>query len=119
MKKVLVIEDSRDLLTLYVRYLNEIGCEVTSATSAHEALHILEDSTPDLILMDLTFPDMPTMDFYMQISANPKWEAIKKILVSGRDDLHTWMDVFNTSQGLRKPVQKRDIVQAVNKELNQ
>lgn len=118
MKNILVIEDSKDLLTLYVRYLKELGCNVSTATSAHEALHVLEHSTPDLILMDLTFPDMPTMDFYMQISANPKWDAIKKILVSGRDDLHTWMDVFNTSQGLRKPVQKSDIVQAVNKELN-
>jgi CheY-like chemotaxis protein len=117
-KKVLVIEDSKDLLTLYVRYIRDMGVEVLTATSAHQAIEILESNTPDLILMDLTFPDMPTMEFYTHIAANPQWDAIKKILVSGRDDLNTWMDVFNTSQGLRKPVQKRDIVQAVDRELS-
>ncbi|WP_413560615.1 two-component system response regulator [Bdellovibrio sp. HCB209] len=119
MSKVLIIEDSKDLLTLYVRYLKEMGCQITTATSARQALQSLTEDTPDLIVMDLTFPDMPTMDFYMELSANPHFDSIKKILVSGRDDLQTWMDVFNTAQGLRKPVQKNDIVKAVSAELNQ
>ena len=112
-KKVLIIEDAKDLLTLYTKFLRDAGCELITATSALEALKYLETGKPDLIVMDLTFPDMSTMDFYEQIAANPALDSITKILVSGRDDLTTWVDVFNAIKGLRKPVQRDVFYKAV------
>ncbi|KYG68029.1 hypothetical protein AZI87_01805 [Bdellovibrio bacteriovorus] len=116
-KKVLIIEDAKDLLMLYKRYLQSPDCEIATATSAHQALEYLTQNKPDLIVMDLTFPDMSTMDFYEKIAAMPEIDSVKKILVSGRDDLNTWMDVFNAEEGLRKPVERAAITKAVTDSL--
>lgn len=116
-KKVLIIEDAKDLLTLYTKYLRDAGCEIDTALSAQQALKYLETNKPDLIVMDLTFPDMSTMDFYEQIADNPELDSIAKILVSGRDDLNTWVDVFNAIEGLKKPVQREAFFKAVTQNL--
>jgi len=112
-KKVLIIEDAKDLLMLYKTILRKANCDIITASSATDALSLLETQKPDLIVMDLTFPDMSTMDFYEQISAKPELDSIRKILVSGRDDLTTWVDLFKAAKGLRKPVLKDDLLTAV------
>ncbi|WP_373997967.1 two-component system response regulator [Bdellovibrio bacteriovorus] len=117
-KKLLIIEDAKDLLMLYKRYLQSADIEIATATSAHQALDYLANNTPDLIVMDLTFPDMSTMDFYEKLAAIPEIDSVKKILVSGRDDLNTWLDVFNAEEGLRKPVERAAITKAVSDSLN-
>jgi response regulator RpfG family c-di-GMP phosphodiesterase len=116
-KKVLIIEDAKDLLMLYKTFLRATNCDIVTAACASDALTLLESQTPDLIVMDLTFPDMSTVDFYEQISEKPELDAIKKILVSGRDDLPTWVDLFNAEKGLRKPVMKDDFIKAVTNSL--
>ncbi|MNK96022.1 Regulatory protein LuxO [compost metagenome] len=98
---------------LYKTFLRPAGCEIITATTAQEALSLLETHKPDLIVMDLTFPDMSTLDFYEQISEKPELEAIRKILVSGRDDLSTWVDLFCADKGLRKPVMKDEFFMTV------
>lgn len=112
-KKILIIEDAKDLLMLYKTFLRGANCEIITASCATDALTLLETQTPDLIIMDLTFPDMTTIDFYEKISEKPELDAISKILVSGRDDLATWVDLFNADKGLRKPVMKDDFYKAV------
>ncbi len=116
-KKVLIIEDAKDLLTLYTKYLRDAGCDIDTASSAHQALEYLATTKPDLIVMDLSFPDMSTMDFYEHIADNPEIDDIAKILVSGRDDLSTWVDVFNAMEGLNKPVQREAFIKAVTSNL--
>jgi response regulator RpfG family c-di-GMP phosphodiesterase len=116
-KKVLIIEDAKDLLMLYKTFLRTANCDIVTATTATDALTLLETEKPDLIVMDLTFPDMSTADFYEKISDKPELDAISKILVSGRDDLATWVDLFNADKGLRKPVLKDEFCTAVSKSL--
>ncbi|WP_291516540.1 response regulator [Bdellovibrio sp. ArHS] len=116
-KKILIIEDAKDLLLLYTRFLQNTDYEIATASSAHQALQYLEKNTPDLILMDLTFPDMSTMDFCEKFTALSHLDQVKKILISGRDDLKTWVDVFNAQEGLRKPVERATMAKAVTTHL--
>lgn len=116
-KKILIIEDAPDLLMLYKTILRKADCEISTALTAQDALTALETQRPDLIIMDLSFPDMSTIDFYEKISEKPEFEKVRKILVSGRDDLSTWVDLFEADIGLRKPVMRDEFYSTVVKSL--
>ena len=53
MKKVLVIEDEKNLLDLYKLELEEEGYKVAVAESGKEALEISEQFQPDLVILDI------------------------------------------------------------------
>lgn len=55
---VLVIDDDIYIARLYTLILSKANFQVSSAQSAKEAISIIEQIRPDLILMDMNLPDM-------------------------------------------------------------
>jgi DNA-binding response OmpR family regulator len=55
---VLVVEDERDIRELLRRYLERAGHSVLTSGTGSEALRLLVDSAPDLVLLDLGLPDI-------------------------------------------------------------
>jgi DNA-binding response OmpR family regulator len=62
METVLVVEDERDIRELLRRYLARAGISVLTATTGAEALVALEQSAPDLVLLDLGLPDIDGLE---------------------------------------------------------
>jgi DNA-binding response OmpR family regulator len=58
MGTVLVVEDEREIRDLLRRYLERAGHAVLSTGSGAEALRLVEESAPDLVLLDLGLPDL-------------------------------------------------------------
>ncbi len=58
METVLVVEDERDIRELMRRYLERAGYCVLAASTGAEGLTKLEESQPDLLLLDLGLPDV-------------------------------------------------------------
>ena len=58
MATVLVVEDERDIRELLRRYLERAGHAVLSTGTGAEALLLIVDSAPDLVLLDLGLPDI-------------------------------------------------------------
>ena len=56
--RILIVDDNPINLKLATDVLEETGCQVIQATDAEQALKLLADTTPDLILMDLALPGM-------------------------------------------------------------
>jgi CheY-like chemotaxis protein len=61
-RRILLIDDETALLKVLSRFLSR-SWNVTTATSAPEALHHLEHTTYDAILCDLMMPGMSGMEF--------------------------------------------------------
>jgi DNA-binding response OmpR family regulator len=59
---ILVVEDERDIRELLRRYLERAGHSVLSAGTGAEALRLLDESRPDLVLLDLGLPDIDGTD---------------------------------------------------------
>ena len=72
-KRILVAEDEATLLSLYQEVLADEGYEVLPALDAYEALRLVRDEKPDLVVLDLKMPGMDGM------------EALYKILDIRRD----------------------------------
>ncbi len=58
MRTVLVVEDERDIREVLRRYLEREGLAVLTAANGAEALRHIEQTRPDLILLDLGLPDI-------------------------------------------------------------
>jgi len=61
-KKVLVVDDSGDDILLAKKILEKHGLEVIGAYNWMEALEYLEKGEIDLVLLDLSMPDMNGLD---------------------------------------------------------
>ncbi|MDP2013244.1 MAG: response regulator transcription factor [Actinomycetota bacterium] len=59
---VLVVEDEREIRELLRRYLERADHAVLSTGSGAEALRMLRESTPDLVLLDLGLPDIDGLE---------------------------------------------------------
>ena len=57
MAVVLVVEDHEDTLSLIAEMLRRLSYQVRTATTAAEAVQIVEHSRPDAVLLDIKLPD--------------------------------------------------------------
>lgn len=55
--RVLLVEDSPDLLVLYAEGLKRYGFHVSAASSGAEGLMKYRDTAPDVVLCDLSMPN--------------------------------------------------------------
>ncbi len=62
-RKILVIDDSDTALLLMQYSLTQEGYEVHTSSSVKDALKYLANTIPDMILLDLSMPDISGFDF--------------------------------------------------------
>ncbi|MEE9190036.1 MAG: response regulator, partial [Candidatus Neomarinimicrobiota bacterium] len=67
MISVLLVDDDPQIQKLFVQFLRSKKIDVTSAVSGEEALKSLENSIPDLILLDLSLPGISGLDCLKKI----------------------------------------------------
>lgn len=73
----------------YMTKLTKIGFEVKTAGDGEEAIKVLNEFVPDLILLDLVMPHKDGFDTLVEIKANSKWKHIPVIVatnLSQQDD---------------------------------
>ena len=67
MKHVMVIDDERDILTCLDEVLTSEGYRVTGVVSGAEALDLLPEDPPDLVILDLRMPGMNGLEVLQAI----------------------------------------------------
>jgi DNA-binding response OmpR family regulator len=93
MARVLIVDDEVNIRKLYKSELEDEGYEVVTAASGAEALHILRDSAPDLVILDIKLEQENGLDFLRHLmEIRP---SISVILNSGystyKDDFSSWL----------------------------
>ncbi|MBE6088460.1 MAG: response regulator transcription factor [Clostridium beijerinckii] len=61
-KKILVVDDDKDIVKLITKSLSYEGFEIISAYSGKEALYVLKENNIDFIILDIMMPDMDGLD---------------------------------------------------------
>jgi two-component system cell cycle response regulator DivK len=79
---ILYVEDNIDNRTLVRRILMAEGYNLLEAVNATEALEILNDNIPDLILMDINMPDMDGYTLTAKIKGMPGLGSIPIIALT-------------------------------------
>jgi CheY-like chemotaxis protein len=65
--------------------MEENGNAPRCVNNGREALEILSDYTPDLILLDLMMPELDGFSLLDALKASPRWRGIPVIVVTARD----------------------------------
>lgn len=65
--RVLLVEDEEPLRLAIARYLTRAGHEVLQASNGVEALRVVVQQTPDVVISDVTMPDMDGVELLRKI----------------------------------------------------
>jgi PAS domain S-box-containing protein len=84
-RQVLVVEDSEPDRTLMHRVLEDAGWAVTEAANGAIGLRMMEQQTPELILLDLLMPEIDGFEFAYTVRRNEKWRSVPIIVTTARD----------------------------------
>ena len=81
-KKILIVDDSRLVLSLHSNILKKIGFECVSAQNGAMALEACIQSKFDLILTDINMPKMDGYEFTRKVRATDGYEFVPIIMIS-------------------------------------
>lgn len=88
-KLVLVVDDSTFIIKTVEQGLAQAGFRVITASNGQEALAILKDAKPDLILSDIMMPVMGGMEFLENVRKHSALAETPFVAMSSEDD--RWM----------------------------
>lgn len=80
---MLVVDDVEDNRELYATFLQYAGYRVDQASDGEEALSKIARALPDLVLMDLSMPNLDGWEATRLIKSNPRTKAVIVLVVTG------------------------------------
>ncbi|WP_221030761.1 response regulator [Actomonas aquatica] len=83
---LLLVDDDMINREMMSRRLEHMGFDVATAESGEQALEWLEETAPDLILLDILMPGMNGFETLERIKAKPAWAMIPVIMLTALDD---------------------------------
>ena len=95
-KRLLLIDDDPNLILLVKDFLEFRGYEVTAAENGREALEILEETIPELIICDVMMPEMDGYGFVQKVRENPKTSWVPVIFLSAKGQSQDRVKGLNT-----------------------
>jgi two-component system cell cycle response regulator DivK len=116
-KTILYIEDNPDNRSLIRRVLEAEGYRVIEASNAGAALGVLEQGSPDLILMDINMPDIDGYTLTTRLKAQPRLQKVPIIAVTAnvmRGDRERSFDA-GCDGYIQKPIDVDTISQQINR----
>lgn len=116
---ILVVDDIDDNLEILGNLLTFDGYEVQTARSGEEALKRVQESCPDLILMDVLMPGMSGFELCEQLKSRENTKDIPVIFVSSMADIDSKIKGFKVGgvDFINKPYQHAEIIVRVNTHL--
>jgi len=112
-KCILVVDDDRLAVELAKRTLISNGYEVLTAQDGLEALEILRQRIPDLILLDVQMPRMDGYTFIMKKVADPLIAKIPVIVLSAMEKTAPLFKRYGVKAYLIKPMDTKDWLEKI------
>ena len=100
-KKILIIEDYKNIVEILTMRLSSMGYTVISANDGQEGLTLARKEKPDLIVLDVTLPKMNGYKISRLLKFDSKYKDIPIIMLTARETkldeqigLETGADVY-------------------------
>ena len=82
MKKILVVDDEKDILLMLEKRLTAEGYAVIAADNGYDALTLAESELPDLIMLDVVMPNMSGGEVAEKLKERPLTRDIPLIFLT-------------------------------------
>ena len=115
--KILIVDDERDLVDAYVRLLERSGHRCVGAFDASEAIQMIDQELPDLVITDLSLPDTSGVAIIRHARSKSKTTPI--IVMSGHNtpELNREARAAGANISLLKPVSIVELQRVIRESL--
>ena len=120
-KRILIADDEPNIVVSLEFLMKQRGYEVKVVNDGAEALRVVADFRPDLILLDVMMPSVSGYDVCQKVRENPDWQDIRIVMLSakGRDIEVTKGMAVGADAYVTKPFSTRDLIAKVGELLGE
>jgi len=118
---ILIVEDDPELHELYAAMLEHLDCCIVRAHDGLEAWDRLQETIPDLILLDIILGEMMGDEFFTRVKQVPAYRDIPIAIVSvlAPETCRHLLEMDRRTLYLRKPFRKAALLKVVEEGLAQ
>ena len=120
-KKILVVDDEPNIVLSLEFLMKQAKYEVRTAADGEKALQMVNESPPDLVLLDVNMPKKSGYEVCETIRANPQWKRIRIIMLTakGRDVEREKGLALGADDYVTKPFSTQQVVEKVSELLQE
>ena len=113
---VMVVDDSVTVRKVTSRFLEREGFEVITAKDGVDALRVLQEQIPDVMLLDIEMPRMDGFEVAHNIRTTSRWKHIPIIMITSRTgDKHREHAIsLGVNRYMGKPYQEEVLLESIN-----
>jgi CheY-like chemotaxis protein len=100
---VLVVEDEPYLCDLIADVLEAEGHTTRKASNGLDALELVAERKPELVLLDLMMPVMDGWEFMSELRANPAWRDVPVVIITAVYDVAKTQAITDARAVITKP----------------
>lgn len=113
-KKILVVDDSPEVVKAIQNTLHKNGYETSTATNGEQALKAVAAEKPDLIFLDLVLPRIDGWRVCQKLKTDPLYKDIPIVMLSGLiDEEYGKQGVEAGDAFLGKPIDSEKLIATV------
>jgi two-component system alkaline phosphatase synthesis response regulator PhoP len=118
-KKILVVDDEKDLTALVSLHMKMAGFEVLTASNGEKALDLSREEKPDLIILDLMLPKIDGWQVCERLRQDAVTKDIPVIMLTARAQIEDKLKGFEAGADdyVTKPFSPRELVARVKRVL--
>ncbi|KDE38422.1 Response regulator receiver protein in cluster with DNA polymerase III epsilon subunit [Nitrincola lacisaponensis] len=115
MTKVLVVDDEPNILLSLEFLMEQAGFNVTTAEDGETALQRINDTEPDLVLLDISLPGISGFDVLEQLRQDARFTRLPVIMLTahGREVEREKGMALGADDYITKPFSTQTLVQKV------
>lgn len=112
---VLVADDEPNIVLSLQFLMNQAGFDVRVARDGEEAIAMIEERVPDLVLLDVMMPKKDGYEVCQTIRNNPAWKDMRIIMLTakGREVEREKGMAMGADEYITKPFSTRYVVERV------
>jgi CheY-like chemotaxis protein len=81
--RILIVDDSNEQIAYYSEILEEHGYAYDVARDGKEAMEVMKNQRPDLVLLDVMMPRRSGIVVFQQMKKDPKLEGVPVVIITG------------------------------------
>lgn len=118
--KILIIDDVIINLEILKSIIEEEGYEVLEALSVQEAIDVMNETVPQLILSDISMPGMNGLEFCKMLKRNPRTRDIPVVFITVLNSPEEKEQAFEAGavDYIPKPFDHVEVIMRVRNQLN-
>ena len=114
LQTILIVDDEPSIRQLYRSALKTLPVRLLDASNGLDAMNLIEQEKPDLVVTDYAMPDWDGLEVCHQIRKRPELQHIKIVLITGQATPPFLLEAVNhgvVNAALAKPVNINELQQ--------